>query len=201
MPPYIKRDGLPDSRDNQDYQTVFARRPGAVAAPTAGLHFTDRLLQALDTHGVRRVMLTLHVGAGTFLPVKSESINGHVMHAEWGEIDEDTAEAINTARKDGGQVVAIGTTVLRMLETAGDANGRITPFAGETAIFITPGTPVRAADCLVTNFHLPRSTLFMLVCAFSGTERMKRAYAHAIRSNYRFYSYGDCCFLHRGEDS
>jgi S-adenosylmethionine:tRNA ribosyltransferase-isomerase len=197
LPPYIKRDA-PDPRDRTDYQTIFAARPGAVAAPTAGLHFTERLLARLDTCGVRRATLTLHVGAGTFSPVKAETVEDHVMHAEWGEIGAEAAEAIRRARTDGARVIAVGTTALRLIETAAAA-GDVRPFMGETAIFITPGFRFRAVDMLITNFHLPCSTLFMLVCAFAGTERMKRAYAHALAAGYRFYSYGDCCLLHRGE--
>ena len=199
LPPYIKRDG-PDPRDRADYQTVFADRPGAIAAPTAGLHFTAALLAALDARGVRRTTLTLHVGAGTFAPVKAEKVEDHVMHAEWGEIGADAAAAMAQTRRAGGRVIAVGTTALRLMETAA-ATGAIRPFSGETAIFITPGFRFRAADMLLTNFHLPCSTLFMLVCAFAGTERMKRAYAHAVAAGYRFYSYGDCCLLRRGESA
>lgn len=197
LPPYIKRAGLPDERDRRDYQTVYATRPGAIAAPTAGLHFTERLLEALDARGIRRVMLTLHVGAGTFRPMTTEKLEDHVMHPEWGEIGAEAAEAINLAKERGRKVVAVGTTTLRLLETAADENGRVAPFGGDTNVFITPGRPIRSADLLLTNFHLPRSTLFMLVCAFAGIETMKRAYAHALAGGYRFYSYGDCCLLHR----
>ncbi len=197
LPPYIKRDGLADDRDREDYQTVFATRPGAVAAPTAGLHFTEALLAALDARGVRRVTVTLHVGASTFLPVKTERVEDHVMHAEWGTLDAAAAAAVNEARAAGGRVVAVGTTSLRLLETAAGDDGALAPFAGETDIFITPGYRFKIVDMLLTNFHLPRSTLFMLVCALAGTERMKRAYGHAIDSGYRFYSYGDCCLLER----
>lgn len=200
LPPYIKRDGLADDRDRDDYQTVFAARPGAVAAPTAGLHFTDALLAALDARGVRRVTLTLHVGAGTFLPVKAERVEDHVMHAEWGTIDPAAAAAVNEARAAGGRVVAVGTTSLRLLETAAGADGVLEPFAGDTDIFITPGYRFKIIDLLLTNFHLPRSTLFMLVCALAGTDRMKQAYRHAIENRYRFYSYGDCCLLRRSDD-
>ncbi len=200
LPPYIKRDGLADKRDRADYQTVFAANPGAVAAPTAGLHFTEPLLAALDARGVRRVTLTLHVGAGTFLPVKAERVEDHVMHAEWGTIDARAAQSINAARAAGGRVVAVGTTSLRLLETAAGEDGVLAPFAGDTDIFITPGYRFKIIDLLLTNFHLPRSTLFMLVCALAGTERMKRAYRQAIETGYRFYSYGDCCLLHRGDD-
>ena len=197
LPPYIKRPDLADARDLGDYQTVFARIPGAVAAPTAGLHFTSGLLDALDAQGIERVALTLHVGAGTFLPVKVEDVADHKMHAERGEITAQAAAAINAARDKGNQVVAVGSTVLRLLETAADAAGRLHPFTGETDIFITPGYRFRTADRLLTNFHLPRSTLFMLVSAFAGTRRMKHAYAHAKDAGYRFYSYGDACLLSR----
>jgi S-adenosylmethionine:tRNA ribosyltransferase-isomerase len=203
LPPYIKRPdtkhNAPDPRDRADYQTVFAARPGAVAAPTAGLHFTKHLLARLDTCGVRRTTLTLHVGGGTFSPVKAEKVEDHVMHAEWGEIGMEAAEAIRSARTGGGRVIAVGTTALRLIETAAAEDGGVQPFAGDTDIFITPGFRFRAVDMLITNFHLPCSTLFMLVCAFAGTDRMKRAYAHALASGYRFYSYGDCCLLHRSE--
>ncbi len=201
LPPYIKREGLADARDRDDYQTMFAANPGAVAAPTAGLHFTEALMDALDARGVRRVMVTLHVGAGTFLPVKAETVEDHVMHAEWGTIDAAAAAAVNQARAAGGRVVAVGTTSLRLLETASGEDGVLRPFAGETDIFITPGYRFRVTDLLLTNFHLPRSTLFMLVCALAGAERMKRAYRHAIEDGYRFYSYGDCCLLHRSPAS
>ena len=197
LPPYIKRTGIADDRDRVDYQTVFASRPGAVAAPTAGLHFTPELLAAVNDRGVGRATVTLHVGAGTFLPVKAENIEDHVMHQEWGEISEAAAADINATRAKGGRVVAVGTTSLRLLETAADEDGRVHPFVGDTQLFITPGYRFRVVDLLLTNFHLPRSTLFMLVCAFSGTKRMKEAYRHAVASGYRFYSYGDCCLLHR----
>jgi S-adenosylmethionine:tRNA ribosyltransferase-isomerase len=197
LPPYIKRTGAADDRDRIDYQTVFAARPGAVAAPTAGLHFTPELLAAVDGCGVKRATVTLHVGAGTFLPVKVENIEDHVMHPEWGEIGEAVAADINAARAAGGRVVAVGTTSLRLLETAADRDGRVRPFVGETRLFVAPGYRFRVVDLLLTNFHLPRSTLFMLVCAFSGTGRMKEAYRHAVAAGYRFYSYGDCCLLHR----
>ncbi|MFM2130792.1 MAG: tRNA preQ1(34) S-adenosylmethionine ribosyltransferase-isomerase QueA, partial [Pseudomonadota bacterium] len=196
LPPYIAREAGPDARDRADYQTIFAARPGAVAAPTAGFHFTDGLLRALVARGVERATLTLHVGAGTFLPVKVEDVKDHRMHSEWGEIDAFTAEFINAARARGGRVVAIGTTTLRLLESAADEHGRVHPFKGETGIFITPGYRFRAVDLLLTNFHLPRSTLFMLVSAFAGLDRMKAAYEHAKAARYRFYSYGDCCLLH-----
>ncbi|HEX9770667.1 MAG TPA: tRNA preQ1(34) S-adenosylmethionine ribosyltransferase-isomerase QueA [Kiloniellales bacterium] len=197
LPPYIKRDGGPDPRDRDDYQTVFAARPGAVAAPTAGLHFTPRLLARLEARGIARVAVTLHVGAGTFLPVKCEDPRDHVMHSEVGEISGDAARRINEARAAGGRIVAVGSTALRLLETACGDDGRVAPFAGATDLFLLPGDRIRAADLLLTNFHLPRSTLFMLVCAFAGEARMKAAYAHAIAAGYRFFSYGDACLLYR----
>jgi S-adenosylmethionine:tRNA ribosyltransferase-isomerase len=197
LPPYIKRPREGEARDRADYQTIFAARPGAVAAPTAGLHFTAALIRALDDRGVRRTTVTLHVGAGTFLPVKTESIADHVMHAERGEITEQAAEAVNRTRSQGGRVVCVGTTSLRLLEAAADDAGRLEPFAGAVDLFITPGYRWKIADLLLTNFHLPRSTLLMLVSAFAGTERMKAAYAHAVARGYRFYSYGDCCLLRR----
>ena len=195
LPPYIKRPA--DARDRRDYQTVFAANPGAVAAPTAGLHFTPGLLAALDRQGVGRVSLTLHVGAGTFLPVRVTNVRDHRMHPEYGELSAAAAEAVNAARAAGGRVVAVGSTCLRLLEAAADEDGRLRPFAGETDIFIVPGYRFRVVDLLVTNFHLPRSTLFMLICAFAGIGRMKSAYEHAKRSGYRFYSYGDGCLLER----
>jgi S-adenosylmethionine:tRNA ribosyltransferase-isomerase len=198
LPPYIKRAPGGDARDIRDYQTIFARNDGAVAAPTAGLHFTERLLQTLDAAGVERLAVTLHVGAGTFLPVKVADTREHKMHGEAGFIDAAAAERINAVRSRGGRVVAVGTTSLRLLESATDDSGRIQPFAGETALFITPGYRFRAVDLLLTNFHLPRSTLFMLVAAFAGLERMRAAYAHAIARGYRFFSYGDACLLHPG---
>ncbi|MSO84888.1 MAG: tRNA preQ1(34) S-adenosylmethionine ribosyltransferase-isomerase QueA [Rhodospirillales bacterium] len=198
LPPYIKRPKEGDPADRRDYQTLFAARPGAVAAPTAGLHFTPALVAALEARGVAIAAVTLHVGAGTFLPVKTENVEDHRMHPEWGEVSESVAATVNAARRAGNRVVAVGSTVLRLLESAADAAGKITPFAGETGIFIVPGYRFRVADLMLTNFHLPRSTLFMLVCAFGGTQAMKRAYAHAIAKNYRFYSYGDCCLLKRG---
>jgi S-adenosylmethionine:tRNA ribosyltransferase-isomerase len=197
LPPYIASRRAPDERDASDYQTMFAAREGAVAAPTAGLHFTPMLEDALRRRGVGIHRITLHVGAGTFLPVKVEDTSGHRMHSEWGTISGDTAQALNAARAKGGRIVAVGTTSLRLLESAAAEDGRIEPFSGETAIFITPGYRLRAVDILLTNFHLPRSTLFMLVSAFSGLETMRRAYAHAIKSGYRFYSYGDACLLFR----
>lgn len=197
LPPYIASKRTPDERDAADYQTMFASSEGAVAAPTAGLHFTPRLETALRERGVGIHRLTLHVGAGTFLPVKVEDTAGHKMHSEWGSVSPETARALNAARADGGRIVAVGTTSLRLLESATAEDGTIEPFAGETAIFITPGYRFRAVDILLTNFHLPRSTLFMLVSAFSGLDTMKRAYSHAIEGGYRFYSYGDACLLFR----
>jgi S-adenosylmethionine:tRNA ribosyltransferase-isomerase len=196
LPPYIPREAGPDARDRADYQTIFAAKPGAIAAPTAGFHFTEPLLHALAARGIARATLTLHVGAGTFLPVKVEDVTAHRMHSEWGSLDEATALMINTARANGGRVVAVGTTVARLLETAADETGRLGAFEGETDIFIAPGYKFRAIDLLVSNFHLPRSTLFMLVSALAGLEAMKVAYAHAIAARYRFYSYGDACLIH-----
>jgi S-adenosylmethionine:tRNA ribosyltransferase-isomerase len=197
LPPYIHRKEGPRDADRVDYQTMFARRDGAVAAPTAGLHFTPALIQALADRGVGSATVTLHVGAGTFLPVTADDTRDHRMHAEYGEIGEDAATAINAARARGGRIVAVGSTSLRLMESAADEAGAIRPFAGETDIFITPGYRFRTADLMLTNFHLPRSTLFMLVAAFAGLERMRGAYAHAIASGYRFYSYGDACLLSR----
>jgi len=197
LPPYIARPQGPTAQDSADYQTIFAQRDGAVAAPTAGLHFTDAVLAALRAQGVGRTTLTLHVGAGTFLPMRDDDVSRHRIHAERGEISAEAAALINATRQAGGRIVAVGTTSLRLLETATAADGTTHPFAGETDIFIRPGTPIRGADMLLTNFHLPRSTLFMLVCAFAGTARMKAAYAHAIAAAYRFYSYGDACLLSR----
>jgi S-adenosylmethionine:tRNA ribosyltransferase-isomerase len=199
LPPYIAARRAPDAKDERDYQTMFAARDGAVAAPTAGLHFTPALEQALGARGIALHRITLHVGAGTFLPVKVEDVAAHRMHAEWGQIDAATAEALNAVRATGGRVVAVGTTSLRLLESAATAEGRLQPFADETSIFITPGYRFRAVDALMTNFHLPRSTLFMLVSAFSGLPAMQRAYAHAIASQYRFYSYGDASLLFRND--
>ena len=196
LPPYIARAGA--CRDDRaDYQTVYARERGAVAAPTAGLHFTEDLLGALAARGVGHAFVTLHVGAGTFLPVKAERVADHRMHAETGTVTAETAQRIDAVRAAGGRIVAVGTTSLRLLESCTDEGGTVRPFAGETDIFIVPGAPVRSADLLLTNFHLPRSTLFMLVCAFAGTARMKAAYAHAVERGYRFYSYGDACLLER----
>lgn len=197
LPPYIDRPDGPTATDARDYQTMFARADGAVAAPTAGLHFTPALDEALQKRGVQRVEITLHVGAGTFLPMRDELVTAHTLHAERCQVTPETANTINRARASGGRIVAVGTTSLRTLESACDEAGAIQPFEGETDIFIKPGMSLRAADLLMTNFHLPRSTLFMLVCAFAGTARMRHAYAHAIASAYRFYSYGDACLLHR----
>ena len=195
LPPYIASRRAIDDADREDYQTVFAREEGAVAAPTAALHFTPRLLDSLDAHGIGRETLTLHVGAGTFLPVKSESIAEHKMHSEWGRIDSATAERLNGVRTPGTRLIAVGTTSLRLLESAADEGGMIRPFEGDTDIFITPGYRFRAIDGLITNFHLPRSTLFMLVSALMGLQVMKSAYAHAVEAGYRFYSYGDASLL------
>jgi S-adenosylmethionine:tRNA ribosyltransferase-isomerase len=197
LPPYIAGKRAADERDVDDYQTMFASQEGAVAAPTAGLHFTPALQRALDERGVGLQRLTLHVGAGTFLPVKVDDTSGHKMHAEWGSLSEATAAALNETRSNGRRIVAVGTTSLRLLESAAREDGSIAPFEGETAIFITPGYRFRAVDVLLTNFHLPRSTLFMLVSAFAGLDTMKQAYAHAIAAGYRFYSYGDACLLFR----
>ena len=193
LPPYIERPEGPTAEDQTDYQTVFARHDGAVAAPTAGLHFTPSVLAALDAAGIPRVTVTLHVGAGTFLPVRSDDVSAHRMHTERGRITAEAADAINGARR----IVAVGTTSLRLIESAADESGRVRAFDGDTSLFITPGFRFRRVGALVTNFHLPRSTLFMLTCAFAGTERMRAAYAHAIASGYRFYSYGDSSLLER----
>ena len=195
LPPYIAGKRATDARDRKDYQTMFAARDGAVAAPTAALHFTPGLMTALAERGVATETLTLHVGAGTFLPVKAEDTEDHAMHAEWGRIEPAAAERLNVARKAGRRVIAVGTTSLRLLESAADEGGTIHPFEGDTAIFITPGYRFRAIDGLMTNFHLPKSTLFMLVSALMGRERMQAVYAHAIAEKYRFYSYGDSSLL------
>ena len=195
LPPYIDRED--EDSDKERYQTVYAKHDGSVAAPTAGLHFTDALLKAIDDKGIKRAHVTLHVGGGTFLPVKVEDTKDHIMHVEHVTISDETARLINRTRAQGSRVIAVGTTSLRALETASDIDGRLKAFDGKTDIFITPGYRFHIADMLLTNFHLPRSTLFMLVCAFSGTERMKAAYAHAIAMKYRFYSYGDACLLYR----
>lgn len=195
LPPYIAGKRGTDAQDREDYQTMFAAQDGAVAAPTAALHFTPELIAALDAAGIARETLTLHVGAGTFLPVKAEDTADHVMHSEWGRIDAAVAARLNAARAAGGRIIAVGTTSLRLLESATGEDGIIAPFAGDTAIFITPGYRFRAIDGLMTNFHLPKSTLFMLVSALMGRERMQAAYAHAIAAEYRFYSYGDSSLL------
>jgi S-adenosylmethionine:tRNA ribosyltransferase-isomerase len=197
LPPYIHREAGPKPEDAEDYQTIFARRSGAVAAPTASLHFTERLLAALDARGVKRATVTLHVGAGTFLPVRDDDPRRHPLHQEWGEMDKVAAETINAARSEGRRVVAVGTTALRVLETSARADGTVAPFRGLTDLYILPGYRFRAADALMTNFHLPRSTLLMLVSAFAGTRRMRAAYAHAIEQGYRFFSYGDGSLLFR----
>ncbi len=197
LPPYIAAKRPEDDRDRSDYQTVFAEHDGSVAAPTAGLHFTPRLLDAIRAKGVVTHAVTLHVGAGTFLPVKADDTAEHKMHSEWGEVSPETASALNAVHANGGRIVCVGTTSLRLLESATTPEGVIQPFHGDTAIFITPGYVFRAADVLMTNFHLPKSTLFMLVSAFAGLETMKTAYAHAIADGYRFYSYGDGSLLHR----
>ncbi len=197
LPPYIAAKRPEDDRDSSDYQTVFAEHDGSVAAPTAGLHFTPRLLDAIRAKGVASHAVTLHVGAGTFLPVKADDTADHKMHSEWGEVSPETAAALNAVHANGGRIVCVGTTSLRLLESATTPEGVIQPFHGDTAIFITPGYRFRAVDVLMTNFHLPKSTLFMLVSAFAGLETMKAAYAHAVADGYRFYSYGDGSLLHR----
>jgi S-adenosylmethionine:tRNA ribosyltransferase-isomerase len=197
LPPYIASRRADDARDRQDYQTVYARHEGAVAAPTAGLHFTHELMKRLENNGIYSHFVTLHVGAGTFLPVKADDTKDHAMHAESGRIDRATAAALNATRRAGGRIVAVGTTSLRLLESAAAADGTLDEWSGATDIFITPGYRFRCVDLLMTNFHLPRSTLFMLVSAFCGLETMRNAYAHAIEKGYRFYSYGDACLLHR----
>ena len=193
LPPYIKRAST--NKDKADYQTIYAQHEGAVAAPTAGLHFTPNLMSALENKGIERHFITLHVGGGTFLPVKVADTKDHIMHAEYGIIDQKTADALTQAKQQKRRIVAVGTTTLRLLESATDASGTVHPFAQNTSIFITPGYQFKCVDALWTNFHLPQSTLFMLVCAFAGTERMKTAYAHAIQNKYRFFSYGDATFI------
>ncbi|MEM9632543.1 MAG: tRNA preQ1(34) S-adenosylmethionine ribosyltransferase-isomerase QueA [Pseudomonadota bacterium] len=195
LPPYIAHKRGEDEQDRKDYQTIFAEKDGAVAAPTAGLHFTDELLASLAGRGIEQHRVTLHVGAGTFLPVKADDTDDHKMHAEWGEVSEETAEALLAVKARGNKVVSVGTTSLRILESAAQKSGSIASFADETSIFITPGYRFKAIDALMTNFHLPRSTLFMLVSAFSGLETMQSAYQHAIANEYRFYSYGDASLL------
>jgi S-adenosylmethionine:tRNA ribosyltransferase-isomerase len=197
LPPYIASRRAPDDEDRADYQTLFAHDEGSVAAPTAGLHFTDELVARLKARRIGLHTVTLHVGAGTFLPVKTDTVEEHRMHAEHGIVREETAVVLNDARRAGGRIVAVGSTSLRLLESAADDAGTIRPFSGETSIFITPGYRFRATDAMLTNFHLPRSTLFMLVAAFSGLDTMKAAYTHAIATGYRFYSYGDACLLLR----
>jgi S-adenosylmethionine:tRNA ribosyltransferase-isomerase len=197
LPPYIASRRPPDERDRSDYQTVFARADGSVAATTAGLHFTDDLLARLSQRGIALHKVTLHVGAGTFLPVKAEDTADHRMFFESGTVGAETAAALNAIRADGGRIVAVGSTSLRLLETAANEDGTLRAFAGDTDLFITPGYRFRTVDALMTNFHLPRSTLFMLVAAFCGLDVMKQAYAHAIAAGYRFYSYGDACLLFR----
>ncbi len=195
LPPYIASRRALDDEDLSDYQTIFATRDGAVAAPTAGLHFTDELLSRLMANDIAFATITLHVGAGTFLPVKVRDIRDHKMHKEWGEITPDLAAKLNETRQRGGRIVAVGTTVMRLLESATDEQGVVGAFSDDTDIFISPGYRFKCVDILMTNFHLPKSTLFMLVCAFSGTELMRKAYNHAIENAYRFYSYGDACLL------
>lgn len=199
LPPYIHREAGPSAEDAEDYQTIFARNPGAVAAPTASLHFTDRLLAALDARGIRRATVTLHVGAGTFLPVREEDPRRHRLHQEWGEVTEEAAATINAARAAGRRIVAVGTTALRVTETAARPDGSVAPFRGLTDLYILPGHRFGAVDALLTNFHLPRSTLLMLVSAFAGQRRMRAAYAHAVAREYRFFSYGDGSLLFRCE--
>jgi S-adenosylmethionine:tRNA ribosyltransferase-isomerase len=197
LPPYISKSRATDERDLDDYQTTYAKIEGAIAAPTAGLHFTPELIRRIEAAHVRTVFVTLHVGAGTFLPVKAEKAGGHEIHAERCEISEAAANTINECRSKGGRLAAVGTTSLRLLETAAAEDGSISPYRGLTQLFIKPGHRFRSADLLLTNFHLPKSTLFMLVCAFSGLGLMKKAYAHALAARFRFYSYGDACLLHR----
>ena len=197
LPPYIASKRKPDMQDRGDYQTMFARQDGSVAAPTAGLHFTDALLLRLASRGIALHKVTLHVGPGTFLPVRADDTEGHVMHAEHAELSAETAAALNAVHSRGGRIVAVGSTALRTLESAASDDGTLRPYAAETALFITPGYRFKAVDMMITNFHLPRSTLFMLVSAFCGLDVMQRAYAHAIAASYRFYSYGDACLLFR----
>ncbi len=197
LPPYIKREDGGDDKDRDDYQTMFAEKDGAVAAPTAALHFTDDLMARISAAGVRDVRLTLHVGAGTFLPVRAQDTEDHVMHTERAMLSQETADVLNETRRSGGRVIACGTTSLRTLESAVDENGVFHPYDDHTDLFITPGYTLRGIDALLTNFHLPRSTLFMLVSAIAGLDRMQDAYAHAVAEKYRFYSYGDACFIER----
>ena len=198
LPPYIAARREVDERDRSDYQTMFAREEGSVAAPTAGLHFTEAMVEALRARGIAVHRVTLHVGAGTFLPVKADDTVDHKMHAEWGTVSAETAAALSAVHRAGGRIVAVGSTSLRLIESAAAEDGTLSAFSGDTALFITPGYRFRAVDVMLTNFHLPRSTLFMLVCAFCGLETMQKAYAHAIETGYRFYSYGDACLLFRG---
>jgi len=193
LPPYMGRED--DAQDREDYQTIYASHDGAVAAPTAGLHFTDDLMDALSAKGIETSFLTLHVGLGTFQPMKVDDTDDHVMHREWAQVSQSVSEQLTKAKADGRRIVAVGTTSLRTLESAAETDGEIRPFAEETDLFIVPGYRFKAVDALMTNFHLPKSTLFMLVSAFAGTARMKAAYDHAIKSGYRFYSYGDACLL------
>lgn len=195
LPPYIKREQ--DDTDKENYQTIYSKNIGAVAAPTAGLHFTDELFSKIKEKNIQTAFLTLHVGAGTFLPVKVDKVKDHKMHSEYGCVSQEVADKINTVKENGGKVISVGTTSLRLLESASDNNGKLQSFAGETDIFITPGYNFKIVDSLLTNFHLPKSTLFMLVSAFNGLETMQNAYQHAIEKNYRFFSYGDACFLSR----
>jgi S-adenosylmethionine:tRNA ribosyltransferase-isomerase len=197
LPPYIGSRRTVDERDRSDYQTMFAREEGSVAAPTAGLHFTENLVQALRGRGIALHRVTLHVGPGTFLPIKADDTSGHHMHPEWGAVSAETAAALNATRRAGGRIVAVGSTSLRLIESAAAADGTLAAYCGETALFITPGYRFRAVEAMLTNFHLPRSTLFMLVSAFCGLDVMRRAYTHAIDNGYRFYSYGDACLLFR----
>jgi S-adenosylmethionine:tRNA ribosyltransferase-isomerase len=201
LPPYIASRRAPDERDRSDYQTTFAVHEGSIAAPTAGLHFTGAVVARLKARGVGLHTVTLHVGPGTFLPVKADDTSGHAMQAERGTVSAETAQALNAAREKGSRIVAVGSTSLRLIESAADEQGVVHPFSGDTSLFITPGYRFKAADLLLTNFHLPRSTLFMLVSAFAGLNRMQQAYAHAIATGYRFYSYGDACLLFRAPSS
>jgi S-adenosylmethionine:tRNA ribosyltransferase-isomerase len=200
VPPYIKRKSGERVEDKEDYQTIFAQKAGAVAAPTAGLHFTEELFKTFEERGIEKCFVTLHVGAGTFLPVKTDNIKDHKMHSEWYEIDKDVANKINQTKADGGRIICIGTTSLRTLESAADKDGNIIAGSNDTEIFIYPGYKFKTADMLLTNFHLPRSTLFMLVSAFAGTKTMHEAYEHAIHSKYRFFSYGDACLIYRNNN-
>ena len=199
LPPYIKRNKESSNNDQIDYQTMYAKRLGAVAAPTAGLHFTPDLMKALERRGVKKAFVTLHVGAATFLPIKVDDVDDHVMHSEWAELDSITAYSINRVRAEGGNIISVGSTSLRVLEAASDKTGELQPFIGETDIFIKPGYDFKVIDKMLTNFHLPRSTLFMLVAALAGLDRIKAAYAHAIFEKYRFFSYGDACLIERSK--